>query len=100
MAMLACFCPRRSMAEFPFQLAASDGAARAGRLATPRGDIATPAFMPVGTAGTVKALYLDQVRLAGADIILANTYHLMLRPSAERVHRLGGLHRFMGWRHP
>jgi queuine tRNA-ribosyltransferase len=88
------------MAEFPFHIHATDGQARAGRLATPRGDIATPAFMPVGTAGTVKALYLDQVRAAGTDIILGNTYHLMLRPTAERVHRLGGLHRFMGWAHP
>jgi queuine tRNA-ribosyltransferase len=88
------------MAEFPFHVSATDGEARTGRLATPRGDIATPAFMPVGTAGTVKALYLDQVRAAGSDIILGNTYHLMLRPTAERVHRLGGLHRFMGWGHP
>src|SRR5690349_20604102 len=97
MAMPACCYP---MAKFPFQTAATDGDARAGRLSTPRGDIATPAFMPVGTAGTVKALYLDQVRSAGTDIILGNTYHLMLRPTAERVHRLGGLHRFMGWSHP
>jgi queuine tRNA-ribosyltransferase len=88
------------MAEFPFHILATDGEARTGRLATPRGDVATPAFMPVGTAGTVKALYLDQVRAAGTDIILGNTYHLMLRPTAERVHRLGGLHRFMGWSHP
>jgi queuine tRNA-ribosyltransferase len=88
------------MAEFPFNIQATDGEARTGRLSTPRGDIATPAFMPVGTAGTVKALYLDQVRGAGTDIILGNTYHLMLRPTAERVHRLGGLHRFMGWSHP
>ncbi len=88
------------MAEFPFHISATDGDARSGRLATPRGDIATPAFMPVGTAGTVKALYLDQVRAAGTDIILGNTYHLMLRPTAERVQRLGGLHRFMGWSHP
>jgi queuine tRNA-ribosyltransferase len=88
------------MAEFPFHIHAVDGDARTGRLSTPRGDIATPAFMPVGTAGTVKALYLDQVRSAGTDIILGNTYHLMLRPTAERVHRLGGLHRFMGWSHP
>ena len=88
------------MAEFPFHIHAADGEARTGRLATPRGDIATPAFMPVGTAGTVKALYLDQVRSAGTDIILGNTYHLMLRPTAERVKRLGGLHRFMGWPHP
>ncbi|MBI1359529.1 MAG: tRNA guanosine(34) transglycosylase Tgt [Alphaproteobacteria bacterium] len=88
------------MAEFPFHILARDGAARSGQIVTPRGDIATPAFMPVGTAATVKALYLDQVRAAGADIILGNTYHLMLRPTAERIHRLGGLHRFMGWAHP
>jgi queuine tRNA-ribosyltransferase len=88
------------MAEFPFHIHATEGDARTGRLATPRGDIATPAFMPLATAGAVKALYLDQVRAAGSDIILGNTYHLMLRPTAERVHRLGGLHRFMGWSHP
>ena len=88
------------MSAFPFTLGATDGAARTGVLATPRGDIRTPAFMPVGTAGTVKALTCDQVRNAGADILLSNTYHLMLRPSAERVHRLGGLHRFMRWTGP
>ena len=88
------------MAEFPFHISATDGDARTGRLSTPRGDIATPAFMPVGTAGTVKAMFLDDVRSTGTDIILGNTYHLMLRPSAERVHKLGGLHRFMGWSHP
>lgn len=88
------------MAEFPFDLHATDGAARTGVLRSPRGDIRTPAFMPVGTAGAVKALYTDQVRGAGADIILGNTYHLMLRPTAERVARLGGLHAFMRWPHP
>ncbi len=88
------------MAEFPFIIHATEGEARTGRLSTPRGDIATPALMPVGTAATVKALYPDQVRSAGADIVLGNTYHLMLRPGAERVHRLGGLHRFMRWPHP
>lgn len=88
------------MAEFPFHISATDGDARTGRLSTPRGDIATPAFMPVGTAGTVKAMFLDDVRSTGTDIILGNTYHLMLRPTAERVHKLGGLHRFMGWSHP
>jgi queuine tRNA-ribosyltransferase len=66
----------------------------------PRGTIRTPAFMPVGTAGTVKAMYLDQVRELGADIILGNTYHLMLRPGAERVARLGGLHELIRWPHP
>ena len=80
---------------FEFTLSATDGAARTGVLKTPRGDIRTPAFMPVGTAGTVKALTVDQVKQTGADIILGNTYHLMLRPGAERVKRLGGLHRFM-----
>ncbi|MEP6968555.1 MAG: tRNA guanosine(34) transglycosylase Tgt, partial [Pseudomonadota bacterium] len=88
------------MAAFPFVIEATDGAARAGRLETPRGTILTPAFMPLGTAGTVKALTAGQVRAAGAQIILANTYHLMLRPTAERVARLGGLHRFMGWEGP
>ena len=88
------------MAGFPFLINAVDGAARTGVLETPRGDIRTPAFMPVGTAGTVKALTVDQVRQAGADIILGNTYHLMLRPGAERVGRLGGLHRFMRWDRP
>ena len=88
------------MSAFPFQIAATDGAARTGVLKTPRGDIHTPAFMPVGTAATVKALTVDQVREAGADIILGNTYHLMLRPGAERIARLGGLHRFMRWERP
>ncbi len=88
------------MSAFAFHLEARDGAARTGRLSTPRGDIRTPAFMPVGTAGTVKALTAGQVTAAGADIILGNTYHLMLRPGAERVARLGGLHRFMGWSGP
>jgi queuine tRNA-ribosyltransferase len=88
------------MSSFPFQLNAVDGQARTGVLKTPRGDIATPAFMPVGTQATVKALYPDQVRQTGADIILGNTYHLMLRPGAERVKRLGGLHHFMRWDKP
>jgi queuine tRNA-ribosyltransferase len=86
--------------KFPFEINAFDGAARTGALKTPRGDIRTPAFMPVGTAGTVKGVYMDQVRAAGADIILGNTYHLMLRPGAERVKRLGGLHKFGGWEGP
>ena len=88
------------MAVFPFDIHATDGAARTGVLRTPRGDIRTPAFMPVGTAGTVKGVYMDQVRQAGADIILGNTYHLMLRPGAERVAALGGLHAFGGWNGP
>lgn len=85
---------------FAFTVQATDGAARSGRIATPRGDIRTPAFMPVGTAGTVKAMLPASVRATGADIILGNTYHLMLRPGAERVARLGGLHAFMNWRRP
>ena len=82
------------VAVFKFEINATEGAARTGVLKTPRGDIRTPAFMPVGTAGTVKALYMDQVEQTGADIILGNTYHLMLRPGAERVRKLGGLHAF------
>ncbi len=88
------------MSAFPFDIAATDGKARTGVLRTPRGDIRTPAFMPVGTAATVKAMTVDQVAETGADIILGNTYHLMLRPTAERVKRLGGLHRFMRWEKP
>ncbi len=85
---------------FSFTLSASDGAARTGEIKTPRGTIRTPAFMPVGTAGTVKAMHPDHVRETGADVILGNTYHLMLRPTAERVNRLGGLHKFMNWQGP
>ncbi|GLQ39296.1 queuine tRNA-ribosyltransferase [Rhizobium albus] len=85
---------------FRFDIAATDGAARTGAISMPRGTVRTPAFMPVGTAGTVKAMYLDQVRDLGADIILGNTYHLMLRPGAERVARLGGLHDLIRWPHP
>ena len=88
------------MAAFPFTISATDGKARTGVLQTSRGDIRTPAFMPVGTAGTVKALTVDQVAQTGADILLGNTYHLMLRPTAERVKRLGGLHKFMRWDKP
>jgi queuine tRNA-ribosyltransferase len=88
------------MTEFRFHLHATDGAARNGTIHTPRGDIRTPAFMPVGTAATVKAMLPASVRETGADIVLANTYHLMLRPGAERIARLGGLHRFMGWERP
>jgi len=88
------------MAAFPFAIAATDGRARTGVLATTRGEIRTPAFMPVGTAATVKAMTVDQVAATGADIILGNTYHLMLRPTAERVAKLGGLHRFMRWERP
>lgn len=85
---------------FQFTIHASDGAARTGEIAMRRGVIRTPAFMPVGTAATVKAMRPAEVRAAGADIILGNTYHLMLRPGADRVERLGGLHRFMGWERP
>jgi queuine tRNA-ribosyltransferase len=85
---------------FQFKLLASDGKARRGEVSMPRGTIRTPAFMPVGTVGTVKAMYLDQVRELGADIILGNTYHLMLRPGPERVARLGGLHELIRWPHP
>ena len=85
---------------FQFTIHATDGRARLGTIAMPRGEIRTPAFMPVGTAATVKAVKPEGVRAAGADIILGNTYHLMLRPGAERVARLGGLHAFMGWDRP
>jgi len=85
---------------FRFTLDARDGAARAGRIETPRGIIRTPAFMPVGTAATVKAMLPESVAATGADILLGNTYHLMMRPGAERVAALGGLHRFMNWGGP
>ena len=85
---------------FAFTLKATDGAARTGEIAMRRGTIRTPAFMPVGTAATVKAMKPESVRALGADIILGNTYHLMLRPGAERVAKLGGLHRFMNWNRP
>jgi queuine tRNA-ribosyltransferase len=85
---------------FPFTVAARDGAARTGSISTLRGEIRTPAFMPVGTQATVKTMYPEQVRALGSDIVLANTYHLMLRPGAERVARLGGLHHFMRWPYP
>ena len=86
--------------KFSFTLNATDGAARTGVIRTPRGEIRTPAFMPVGTAATVKAMMPESVRATGADILLGNTYHLMLRPTAERIDRLGGLHRFMNWDRP
>lgn len=85
---------------FGFTLAAQDGTARTGAITTHRGEIRTPAFMPVGTAATVKAMYPGQVRDLGADVVLGNTYHLMLRPGPERMARLGGLHRFMNWDRP
>jgi len=85
---------------FGFTLQATDGAARTGVITTPRGTIRTPAFMPVGTAATVKAMLPESVAATGADILLGNTYHLMLRPTAERIAALGGLHRFMNWDRP
>ena len=88
------------MSMFGFEIAARDGTARGGVIRIPRGDIRTPAFMPVGTSATVKAMLPESVRETGADILLGNTYHLMLRPGAERVAHLGGLHKFMNWQRP
>ncbi|MBY6089989.1 tRNA guanosine(34) transglycosylase Tgt [Maritimibacter alkaliphilus] len=88
------------MQRFEFTLKATDGKARLGEITTPRGTIRTPAFMPVGTAATVKAMMPESVASTGADILLGNTYHLMLRPGAERIDRLGGLHKFMNWDKP
>ncbi|MEE4347516.1 MAG: tRNA guanosine(34) transglycosylase Tgt, partial [Paracoccaceae bacterium] len=85
---------------FSFTLKTTDGKARTGEISTPRGVIRTPAFMPVGTAATVKGMMPESVAATGADILLGNTYHLMLRPTAERIDRLGGLHRFMNWDKP
>lgn len=89
-----------SATEFRFEVTATDGSARRGTVSMPRGEVRTPAFMPVGTGGTVKAMYMEQVRELGADIILGNTYHLMLRPGAERMAKLGGLHTFARWERP
>src|SRR6202040_3452645 len=86
--------------EFSFSVHATDGRARTGAISTPRGIIRTPAFMPVGTAATVKAMHPETVRALGADIVLSNTYHLMLAPGAERIAALGGLHKFMNWPNP
>src|SRR6201991_1987463 len=88
------------MTQFSFTVLATEGKARHGLISTSRGEIRTPAFMPVGTVGTVKSMYPEQVRETGADILLGNTYHLMLRPGAERVAALGGLHTFMDWPRP
>jgi queuine tRNA-ribosyltransferase len=88
------------MSQFIFQIDFRDGMARRGRISTPRGEIRTPAFMPVGTAGTVKAMLPENVAATGADILLGNTYHLMLRPGAQQVADLGGLHQFMNWQKP
>src|ERR1700677_4248705 len=91
---------KAAVSSFTYRTVASDGAARAGVISTAHGEIATPAFMPVGTAGTVKAMTADAVRSTGATVVLGNTYHLMLRPGAERIASLGGLHRFMDWPGP
>ena len=88
------------MTDFSYDLITTDGAARRGRVKTAHGSIETPAFMPVGTAATVKAMFPWSVEETGAEIILGNTYHLMLRPGAERIDRLGGLHKFMNWDRP
>jgi len=87
-------------APFSFTLIKTDGAARRGEFTTPHGTVQTPAFMPVGTQATVKGLMPEAVRATGAEILLGNTYHLMLRPGAERVARLGGLHEFARWPQP
>src|SRR2546423_15607702 len=89
-----------STSPFSFRLLATDGSARCGEIATPHGIVRTPAFMPVGTQATVKGMLPDAVRDIGADIVLGNTYHLMLRPGAERIARLGGLPAFMDWPAP
>ena len=90
----------RAVSRFTFSISATDSAARTGAIAMQRGEIRTPAFMPVGTAATVKAMRPEELRASGADIILGNTYHLMLRPGAERVAKMSGLHKFMGWERP
>ncbi|MDP7344401.1 MAG: tRNA-guanine transglycosylase, partial [Alphaproteobacteria bacterium] len=88
------------MTDFGIEILAGDGAARRGRITCAHGSVATPAFMPVGTAATVKAMAPEAVRETGAEIVLANTYHLMLQPTAERIAGLGGLHEFMNWQSP
>src|SRR6516162_1989326 len=88
------------MTDFAFRIDATDGAARAGEIATPHGVVRTPAFMPVGTQGAMKGVHWRDVKASGADIVLGNTYHLMLRPGAERIAELGGLHRFINWPYP
>src|SRR5262244_2046126 len=89
------------MAEpFSFRLIGTDGAARVGEIATPHGAVRTPAFMPVGTQGAMKGVHWRDVKASGADIVLGNTYHLMLRPGAELIAKLGGLHKFISWPHP
>src|SRR5215470_16462428 len=88
------------MTDFAFRIDAIDGAARAGEIATPHGIVRTPTFMPVGTQGAMKGVHWRDVKASGADIVLGNTYHLMLRPGAEEIAALGGLHRFVNWPHP
>ena len=88
---------RGNMTAFSYKLIATDGRARRGEVVTPHGAIRTPAFMPVGTQATVKAVPFDEVKRSGAEIVLGNTYHLMLRPGPERIASLGGLHKFMNW---
>src|ERR1700724_1734810 len=88
------------MTAFAFRIDATDGDARTGEIATPHGIVRTPAFMPVGTQGAMKGMHWRDVKASGADIVLGNTYHLMLRPGAERIAELGGLHRFINWAHP
>src|SRR6266481_7860797 len=101
--LACCFVRRRDLEmneAFSFRIFKTNGPARVGEIAMPHGVVRTPAFMPVGTQATVKGLLPEEVRATGTDIVLANTYHLMLRPGAERVAALGGLHRFMSWPHP
>src|SRR6201997_2285382 len=88
------------MTAFTFRVDAADGAARSGAITTPHGIVRTPAFMPIGTQGAIKGVHWRDVKASGADIVLGNTYHLMLRPGAERIAALGGLHRFINWPHP
>src|ERR1700682_2666736 len=88
------------MTPFAFRIDATDGAARTGAIATPHGAVRTPAFMPVGTQGTMKGVHWRDVKASGTDIVLGNVYHLVLRPGAERIAALGGLHAFIGWPHP
>src|ERR1700680_241727 len=98
--MLAVQVNRGQMSNLPFEILATDGKARSGIIRLKRGTVHTPAFMPVGTAGSVKAMLPENVAQTGAEIVLGNTYHLMLRPGAERIARLGGLHKFMNWPGP
>ena len=104
MAMPACYFPGMNDATgataFSFRIAATDGAARSGVIGTPHGAVRTPAFMPVGTQGAMKGVHWRDVKASGADIVLGNTYHLMLRPGAEEIAALGGLHKFINWPYP